>query len=142
MTPISLQWYVPPLVMLTKEWIRMILNKEKRFLPISSVKMIDVGNFPELAVKKIYAEFATRPELKAYLPPKINKGRQCDKQWFFNLINSFYEEELEAIVAHANRQRYGKEDGEMNAEQIEVDREVYGLMTKHPWKSVSTPTTM
>ena len=57
----------------------MILSGEKRLLPRSDVKPVDVGYYPELFVKALYAEYAARPEIQPYLPPKINKGRQCDK---------------------------------------------------------------
>ena len=116
----------------------MILTKEKRFLPKNAVKEVDVGNYPELAVKKIYNEFTDRPDTKPYMPPKINKGRQLDKEYFWNVVNSLYEDELGAILDHANQQRNGLDDGEMLAESITCDRQMYDLMKKYPWKSVST----
>ena len=60
---------------LTKEWIRMILNGEKKLLPKVDVQWVDVGHYPEVSVKALYAEFAQREDIKVYLPPKINKGR-------------------------------------------------------------------
>ena len=116
----------------------MILQKEKRLLPKSAVKEVDVGNYPELAVKKLYREFADRPDVKPYMPPKINKGRQCDKFYFWNIVNSLYESELEAMLDFANRQRNAVDDGDMLAESIAVDKQMHDLMTQHPWKSVST----
>ena len=61
--------------MLTKEWIRMILNGEKKLLAKADVKWVDIGHYPEVSVKALYAEFSTREDIAIYLPPKINKGR-------------------------------------------------------------------
>ena len=53
----------------------MILSGEKKLLPKADVKWVDVGHYPEISVKALYAEFAEREDIKVYLPPKINKGR-------------------------------------------------------------------
>ena len=80
----------------------MILTKQKRFLPRSSLKSVDVGNYPELSVKAMYKEFVTRADVEPYMPPKINKGRQADKEYFFNVVNTLHEEELQSMLDHAN----------------------------------------
>ena len=66
----------------------MILSGEKKLLLKADVKWVDVGHYPEISVKSLYAEFAEREEVKPYLPPKINKGRQCDKQYFWNVVST------------------------------------------------------
>lgn len=81
----------------------MVLSGEKKLLPKADVKWVDVGHYPEISVKALYKEFAERPEVNIYLPPKINKGRQCDKQYFWNVVNTICNQELEAILDHANR---------------------------------------
>ena len=53
-------------------------------------------------------------------------------------MNSLYEDELEAILNHANRQRYSVDEGDMLGESISMDKQMHDLMMKHPWKSVST----
>lgn len=72
----------------------MILAGEKKLLPLKDTKPINVGNYQEISVKGLYEDFANRPLLKPYMPPKINQGRQCMKEFFFTLVNSFYGEEL------------------------------------------------
>ena len=51
------------------------MNGEKRLLPRAEVKFVDVGHYPEVSVKNMYEEFAKRPQVVLYMPPKINKGR-------------------------------------------------------------------
>jgi len=86
---------------MTKEWLKAILIGEKKLLKLDEVKAVHVGNFPEISVKKLYTEFAIRPEMRPYLPEKLAKGKQLEKEYFFNVVNTLFHEELQAIVAHA-----------------------------------------
>jgi 5'(3')-deoxyribonucleotidase len=99
------QLFVPPISSLTKEWIRMILSGEKKLLKMSEIKPVDVGSFPELSIKAMYKEFADRDDIKPYMPPKVNKNRTVDKEYFWNVVNTIAEEEVDAMVKHAHRQR-------------------------------------
>ena len=77
---------------------------------------------PELSVKTLYAEYAERPEIKPYLPPKLYKGRSCDKSYFWNVVNTVTEGEVEAMVHHANSQRNAVDSGDMNQESITMSQ--------------------
>ena len=115
----------------------MILAGEKRLLPKQEVKPVDAGYYPELSVKARYAEYAGRPEIQPFLPPKINKGRSCDKTYFWNVVNTVTEGEVEAMVDHANSQRNAVDSGELNQESITMSQQMVELMQEHPWVSVS-----
>ena len=41
-----------------------------------------------------------------YFPSKYPKGRQCDKQYMYNVWNSIHPEDVKQVVDHANNQRY------------------------------------
>ena len=101
---------------------------------------MDAGCYPELSVKALYAEYAERPEIKPFLPPKVNKGRSCDKTYFWNVINSVTSQEVEAMVDHANSQRNAVDSGDMNQESITMSQQMVELMQAHPWVSVSAVT--
>ena len=58
---------------MTKDWIKLLLVGEKKLMPMSSIKPVHVGNFPEVSVKCLYADFSERNELKPYLPDKLPK---------------------------------------------------------------------
>ena len=90
---------------MTKEWIRMILNGEKKLLTMKQLKPIETGHYPELAVVKLYEEFSKRDLVKPYLPPKLTKGKMLDKRYFFNVVNTLYEGELSSMLEFANAQR-------------------------------------
>ena len=83
---------------MTKEWIRMVLNGEKKLLPLKGLKVIEMVHYPELSVKKLFAEFANRAEVKIYMPPYVGKGKQIDKKYFFNVVNTLHEDELQSMI--------------------------------------------
>ena len=116
----------------------MILCGQKRLLRRVEIKPVDVEHYPEISVKGLYSEFADRADVAFYMPPKINKGRQCDKEYFWTVVNTLYEQEVEAMVGHANYQRTGVDGGDLEQEAITVSNEMMDLMQKHPWVSVST----
>jgi hypothetical protein len=115
----------------------MVLAGEKRLLPKKDVQPVDAGCYPELSVKTLYAEYEERPEIKQYLPPKVNKGRICDKSYFWNVVNTVTAGEVEAMVDHANSQRNAVDSGDMNQESITMSQQMVELMQAHPWVSVS-----
>ena len=82
---------MPPKSHFTKEWIRLILGGQKKLLHRADVKPVDVSDYPELAVKRIFDEFAERLDCKLYIPPKINSGRSCPKEYFWDVVASLYE---------------------------------------------------
>ena len=98
---------------------------------------MDAGCYPELAVKTLYAEYEERPEIKPYLPPKVNKGQTCDKSYFWNVVNTVTAGEVEAMVDHANSQLNAVDSGDMNQESITMSQQMVELMQAHPWVSVS-----
>ena len=120
--------YTPPASCLTKEWIRLVLSGEKRLLPKNEVIPVDAGCYPELAVKTLYAEYAERPDIKPFLPPKVNKGRSCDKTYFWNVVNTLTDGEVEAMVDHANSQRNAVDSGDMQQESITMSQQMVELM--------------
>ena len=83
----------------------MVLAGEKVFIPLSDIRPVEVGHFPEVSVKHMYDEFSVRPDISKYMPPKLNEGRTLDKEYFFNIVNSHYGKELQSILKHASIQR-------------------------------------
>ena len=39
------------------------------------------------------------------MPPKTTKGKTLDKKYFFDVVSTLHEEELQSIIKHANAQR-------------------------------------
>ena len=119
--------------MASKEWIRMIFAGEKKLLKLSQLKPVNVGNYPELSVKKLYTEFATRKTVEPYMPPKLMKGRQIDKVYFWNCVHTLHPEELESMMQYANAQRNSVSDQANQDDSIRLTNEMYEAMKKYPW---------
>ena len=100
---------------------------------MKQLKTVDVGHYPEISVKGLYAEFADRPTVKPYMPPKQSKSRQIDKTYFFNIVNSQHEDELTAILRHAKSLRNSVGEQQEKQESIRLTNEMYEAMTKYPW---------
>ena len=94
------------------------MRGEKKFVPLSELKPVDAGHFPEVSVKGLYEDFANRPEIKKYMPPKVNKGRTLNKEYFFNIVSTFANQELQEILQHANAQRNSIDDQQQRSEAI------------------------
>ena len=66
------------------------------------------------------------------------KGKQIDKEYFFNIVNTMFNEELQAIIEHATKQRNAIEMDDQKKESIMMSEEMASLMFKYPFISVST----
>ena len=126
---------MPPLNQLTKEWLRLVLKGEKKFLAQSEIKPCDPGHWPEVAVKHLYDDFSKRPEVEPYMPPKVHKGRTLDKKYCFEVWNTIFPAEIDAILKHANEQRHSLESEHQRDSAILVSQEMSDLLFKYPWIS-------
>lgn len=80
----------------------MVLSGEKKLCPLKDLKHVVVGNYPEVSVKALFPKYSKREEIAPYMPPKINEGRTLNKEYFFNILNTFLHDELQAILVYAN----------------------------------------
>ena len=84
-----MQLYLPPEYMLNKDFLKQILAEEKRLLKLDEVKRINVPLYDELSVVKLWPMVQTDEQLMRHFPSKLPKGRVPDRQYFFNLLNTF-----------------------------------------------------
>ena len=118
------RFYLPPKDQLTKEWLRMVLKGEKRFLPQSEVKSCDVGHYPEVSVKALYEEYAQRKEVEPYMPPKLHKGRTLNKKYFWDVVGSIFPDEISSTIQYANEQRNSVQSSLNKESPIVVSQEM------------------
>ena len=74
-------------------------------LHLAEVKMVVVPKYDEVSVKNIYPMIKGDPELFKYFPNDIPKGRQRDREYMFNVLNTKRPEYVKKIVDHAARLR-------------------------------------
>ena len=84
-----LQLYVPPKNQFDKEWIRQVLDGSKKLVPLSELRPVEVGHYPEVSVLNLWPQYKDRPEVRDYFPSKLPKGRSLDKAYFFNILSTF-----------------------------------------------------
>ena len=83
--------------------MKAILCGDKRLLWKVDVKHIKVCKYDEIAVKTMYPKLLERAELKPYFPDKYPKGRQCEKEYFWNVCATIFPEEVQNLILNANK---------------------------------------
>ena len=71
-----------------------VFENKKTMMIYSKVSQVSWPNYSEISVTKLWPEFKKRPLVMEYMPSKINKGRQIDKKYFFDILNTIYPEEM------------------------------------------------
>ena len=84
----------------------MILTDKKRFLKMKNVQFINAPAYDEFAVKNLYAKVIKMPGMASLFPDKYPKGRQCCREYMYNVWNSIHPNEVKAVIDYANSQRY------------------------------------
>jgi len=79
-----------------------------------------VTKYDELSVKNLYDKFMTLPGMIEYFPTKYPKGRQCDREYMFNIANTLYEEITNDLIQHAGLQRNHIESKNKKQESIMI----------------------
>jgi len=105
LTLAAVQFYVPPDLMVNKDYIRQILTEEKEFLPLKSVKHVNMPMYDELAVKNMWPHCRDIPGIMRHFPDKLPKGRLPDREYFWNVMNTLNEEYVGNLIRHANGER-------------------------------------
>ena len=72
-----LQYYLPPIEMITKDHMKTVLTDEKRFLKMDVMKFCNVPSYDEVSVKNLYEEALKQPGMAKLFPDKYPKGRSC-----------------------------------------------------------------
>jgi len=88
--------------MINKDFLKQVLCEEKQLLPLKKVKHICVPKYDELSVTNLYPDLSKRPDLMKYMPANMPKGRQPDRTYFFNVLNTIDEEYVANLIQFAN----------------------------------------
>ena len=75
--------------MINRDFLKDILAEEKFLLRQNQVKRIHVPLYDELSVKKLWPMLQSDETFMKYFPSKMAKGRVPDREYFFNLMNTF-----------------------------------------------------
>ena len=121
--------------MLNKDFLKEILAGEKALLRLDQVKRISVPQFDELSVIKLWPMLQSDEKFMRYFPKKMAKGRVPDREYFFNLVNTFQPNYLQQIIKHANNQRNSVQGEVMAKEVIEITDDWWDALNASPFVS-------
>ena len=62
------------------------------------VKRIEVTRYDELSVKNLYTPFMGLDGVAKYFPDKYPKGRVCDREYMFNIVNTLHEDIVTEMI--------------------------------------------
>ena len=115
---VNLQKYVPPRLvsqfnpdimfpqMVNKDFIRQILEESKQLLDMEVVRWVNVPKVDELSVKELWPHMQTNQKFMRFFPDQLPKGRNPDRDYFFNVLNTIEEKYCQQAIVHANQQRH------------------------------------
>ena len=112
--------------MFTKDFAKEVFAGRKRLLKMREVKFINVTKYEELSVKRLYDNFLSLDGMSFYFPDKYPEGRQCDREYMFNVANTLYEQITTELIHHALLQR--------NHVELDKKKQESVLLSDH-WKN-------
>ena len=132
---IAVRLYVPPDSCTNKDFLREVLAGRKKLLKLSEVKWINTPKYDEISVVNLYPKFKADPEINVYLPTKLPAGKLVDRTYFFNVLNTVYEERLGAMIAHANKVRFQASADGIQEETVVVTDDWWQKLNEMPFFS-------
>ena len=121
--------------MINKDFLKEVLTEDKDLLELKEVRWINVPLFDELSVIKIWPMTKENKQIMKYFPTKMPKGRVPDREYFFNIMNTFQPQYVNQIIRHANEQRNSVSNEAQAREAIEVSDKWWNALNAVPFIS-------
>ena len=121
--------------MINKDFLKEVLTEDKALLELKEVRWINVPLFDELSVIKIWPMTKENKQIMKYFPTKLPKGRVPDREYFFNIMNTFQPQYVDQIIRHANDQRNSVSNEAQAREAIEVSDKWWNALNAVPFIS-------
>ena len=74
---------------MNKDFLKEVLAEDKALLRLEQVSRINVPLYDELSVGNIWPMLKNDEKFMLYFPTKMAKGRVPDREYFFNILNTF-----------------------------------------------------
>lgn len=87
--------------MFTKDYAKEIFSEQKQLIKKKNVMFIDVIKYDELSVKNLYNKLMALDNMLLYFPSTYPKGRQCDRDYLFNVANTLHPGIMQEYIDHA-----------------------------------------
>ena len=99
------------------------------------MRKVTVPHYPELSVKEYYEQYKEDEKLMWFMPSNYAKGRQIDRDYFWNVFNTVYPEAVQEIIGAARAQRFNAETEEQQNETIAMSADWFNRLHSVPFKS-------
>ena len=127
--------------MFTREFAKEVLRGDKKLMKLREVQFVQVVKYDELSVKSLYNQLVVMPYMSQYFPNKYPKGRQCSRDYMFNIANNLHEEIVTQLIQHALKQRHAVEGLKMQDDNVLINEHWAEELKTLPMIShVSNPT--
>ena len=84
---------------------------------------------------KLWPMLKNDEDVMQYFPSKLAKGRVPDREYFFNIVNTFHGEFLQKLIRHASDQRHESEVIARANETIEIADDWWDILNSVPFVS-------
>lgn len=121
--------------MLNKDFLKEIFIEEKQLLRLNQVKWINAPLYDELSVINLWPMMKDDEDFQRFFPSKMAKGRVPDREYFFNVLNTYHQKYVEQIIRHANEQRNSVSTDARAKEAIEVSDDWWQALNAVPFIS-------
>ena len=121
--------------MLNKDFLKEVFIEEKQLLRLNQVKWINAPLYDELSVINLWPMMKDDEDFQRFFPSKMAKGRVPDREYFFNLLNTFHQKYVEQIIRRANEQRNSVSTDARAKEAIEVSDDWWQALNAVPFIS-------
>ena len=88
-----------------KDFIKKVFTGEKHIFRICEVNFINVPLIEELSVLKVLDMIRDDEEIKTYFPDEFFTKKTPERKFFFDVINTVYEDFLPPLINHASQLR-------------------------------------
>ena len=83
----------------------MVFAGKKKLLEMNEVSRVNVPSYDELSVINLWPEVSQDPEFMIFMTDAFPKGKNADRKYFFNILNTVHHDYCQKILKHANDQR-------------------------------------
>ena len=90
----------------TKDLIKLVFAGKKELIPQSQIRPISVPRYDELSVHNLIKEVMKTKALNKFFPEQQTPADLPDREYFFSVINTIEPEYLNALIRHAQNQRF------------------------------------
>ena len=86
---ISGQFYMHTRKKVSKDFLKEVFAGRKHLIPRAQLRPIEVPKYDELSVISLIADIMKEKDLAKFFPEQRTKADLPDRQFFFNVVNTF-----------------------------------------------------